>query len=284
MNFKGLSTLNLSAALLAGVLFVSTATAATPQARRLARQVSLEASTVFRTADRQARRFDHREDRALMNLRDVQDSARDLEMDIQSSRPMRTQQSLQRLEEATQRASRTLINLSAYRLIDRQFRNIEMNVSQIRRELRNGGGQGQVPRVAPLAREYKQQITSVIQDLRSRIRPGQQRPRLRNAIQSLRSLKLEADMFLQTARNAQRPRRVKRAFEQLTATHRMTRQSTVNILQRTGSMHLMRQASQTLRQIGQRLDRVGGGFGGGGHNGGGFGGGFNDDFGSFPRH
>ncbi len=283
MNFKGLTTLNLSAALLAGVLFVSTATASTPQARRLARQVSLETSTVYRTADRQARRFDQREDRALMNLRDVQDSARDLEMDIQSSRPARTQQSLQRLEQATQRASRTLINLSAYRLINRQFRNIEMNVSQIRRELRNGGGHGQV-NVAPQARQYKQAITSVIQDLRSRIRPGQQRPRLRNAIQSLRSLKMEAETFLQTARNAQRPRRVKRAFEQLSSTHRMTRQSTVNILQRTGTMHLMRQASQTLRRIGQKLERVGGGFGGGGHNGGGFGGGFNDDFGSFPRH
>lgn len=280
MNFKGLTSLNLSAALLAGVLFVSTAAASTPQARRLARQVSLETSTVYRTADRQARRFNQREDRALMNLRDVQDSARDLEMDIQSSRPARTEQSLQRLEQATQRASRTLINLTAYRMIERQFRNVEMNVNQIRRALRNGGGQGQVPRVAPLARQYKQQVTSVIQDLRSRIRPGQQRPRLRRAIQSLRSLKMQADTFLQTARNAQRPRRVKRAFEQLASTHRMTRQSTVNVLQRTGTMSLMRQASQTLRQIGQKLDRVGGG----GHNGGGFGGGFNDDFGSFPRH
>lgn len=279
MNFKSLSTLNLSAALLAGVLFVSTATASTPQARRLARQVSLEASTVYRTADRQARRFDQREDRALRNLREVQDSARDLEMDITSSRPARTQQSLQRLEQATQRASRTLINLSAYRLVDRQFRNIEMNVSQIRRELRNGGGQGQVPNVAPLARQYKQEITSVIQDLRSRVRPGQHRPRVQRAIDTLRNLKFEVDSFIQTARNAQRAQRVKRAFEQLASSHRMARQSTVEILNRTGSMRLMRQASQTLRQIGQRLERVGGG-----HQGGGFGGGFNDDFGSFPRH
>lgn len=278
MNFKGLTSLNLSAALLAGVLFVSTATASTPQARRLARQVSVEASQVYRTADRRAR-FSQRENRALNNLRSLQDSARDLEMDIQSSRPMRTQQSLQRLEQATQQASRTLINLTAYRMVERQFRNIEMNVSQIKRELRRGGGQGPIPRVAPLARQYKQEITSVIQDLRMRVRPGQQRPRLRRAIESLRSLKMQADTFIQTARNAQRPRRVKRAFEQLSSTHRMTRQDTVNVLQRTGTMYLMRQASQTLRQIGQRLDRVGGG-----HNGGGFGGGFNDDFGSFPRH
>lgn len=280
MNFKGLTTLHLTAALFAGALFLGDAAASTPSARRLARQVSVDASQIYRTADRHARRFSAREDRALSNLRDLQFAAQDLEMDMNRARPARTQRSFDQLERATREASRTIVNLSAYRMIDRQFRNLEMDVNQLKREIRRGGGgqnPGQLRGVKRLANRYQSDIRSLIQSIRSQIRPrGQRGPRVQQKMRALRQLKQEAELFLTVAQSAPRVRRVKRAFESLAASHRATRMEVQPLLRRTGTGMYMRQASQTLREMGQKLDRVGGGHGP-------IGGGFQDDFGSYPR-
>lgn len=281
MNLKGLKTLQLSAALFAGVLFLGDAVASTPQARRLSRQVSVEASQIYRTVDRNTRRQGPRVAQVLQDLRSLQDSARDFEMDISSNRPQRVQRSFDQLERATRNASRTIVSIRAYRLVSSQFRMLETNVNQLKREISRGGGQGQTVNVAPMARRYKNQIENVIMDIKRQIaRPGNRRPRVRQAMQSLRQLKMEAQTFLQVAKSGVRKKRIKRAFEQLAQSHRMTRQQVSPILQRTGTGSSMRQASQIIRNIGQKLDRVGGGRG---PIGGGFQDDFEDDFGSFPR-
>ncbi|MBK24841.1 MAG: hypothetical protein CME70_12655 [Halobacteriovorax sp.] len=275
MNFKSLTKIQLGVALFASVLFLGDALATTPQARRLARQISVESTEAYRIADRRSG-FGHREQMALMDLRDLQDSARDLEMDI--NLPRRAQNALSRVETSLNRAERSAIALRAYNRVSMKLSNISMNVRQIRREVRGGGqGPGQLRGVKRMARKYEQDIRTVLQSIRSQIRPrGQRGPRVQEKMRALRQLKQEAAHFLNVAETALRPRRVKRAFENLAATHRMTRMEVQPLLRRTGTGMYMRQASQTLREIGQRLDRVGGGHGP-------IGGGFGDDFGTFPR-
>ncbi len=275
MNFKSLTKIQLGVALLASVLFLGDALAQTPQARRLARQISVESTEAYRIADRRSG-FGHREQMALSDLRDLQNSARNLEMDI--SFPRRAQQSLSQVETSLNRAERSAYDLSAYSRVSMKLSTISTNVRQLRREIRGGGqGPGQLRGIKRMARKYEADIRTVLQSIRSQIRPrGQRGPRVQQKMRALRQLRQEATQFLTITQNAQRPRRVKRAFENLAATHRMTRMEVQPLLRRTGTGMYMRQASQTLREMGQRLQRVGGGHGP-------IGGGFGDDFGSFPR-
>lgn len=252
MNLKSLTSVQLFAALFAGLLFLSDAAASTPTARRLARQISVDASEAFRKADRRA--IGHREQMAVYDLRDLQNSARDLEMDI--SFPRRAQQALSRVEMSLSRAERSATILRNYHRVSMNLSNISLNVRQIRREIR-GGGHGPIRGVKRLARGYKQDIQTLLQEIRYQIRPrGQRGPRVQEKMRALRQLKQEAQHFLSVAETAVRPRRIKRAFENLASQHRMTRMEVQPLLRRTGTGMYMRQASQKLRELGQRLDSV----------------------------
>ena len=68
-------------------------------------------------------------------------------------------------------------------------------------------------------------------------------------------LKIEADGFEKIARTGRRGPLVQRAFDRLASQHRSTRMEINPVLRDTGTAMYMRQAAQTLRELGQILQR-----------------------------
>lgn len=264
MNFKSIATFKLTLGLMAGLLFMGDAVSSDTNVRRLAREISLDSAQIFRIAQNRADRFDYRENQALFDLQNLKDKAHDLEMDANNGQ---VRHSIGYLDQAAQAVSYSLNDLTAHNRIEDQFRSIRQSIKQLKRSLRGGDQGGRGVNVAPLARKYKRQVQAVINDIKYLVRGGgrnyrvgQERGRgggsaIRRALESLRGLKFEAKTFLQVTRDSVRPRRVKRAFENLAAAHRNTRAEVMQVLRRTGAGASMREASRTLREIGQKLDR-----------------------------